>query len=461
MRLERCFLKLFAAALLIMFLCILNSNGFLLAGLPLLLGFFVIRRFHPPFPTLWLGGLALVTGAFWCFALQPPITSDFKALFAASQRLLAGDYSFLDNPYFKMWSYQLPFVVWEAGLQKILYSYWIIRISNVLLTAGSVCILYRILKDMIRPEAAQLSMLALIICPLIGSMSVVLTNQVPGAFFLLLGGWILLSRDCGKLGFWRYPLSGITLQIGNLLRPEGILVLAAVLVYGLFRLIREKGKRRPLLLGLACLFACYGLLGAGVDFAVSKTVTPYGIRNNFPEWKFVCGLNAGTRGMYSQEDWDLLAETFENGLATDETKELADQMIRERLHQPADKMLKLVKDKLYVIWDSYALDQAFYYKFHEYPDSVISQNDRRIDNTERALFTISALLALAGIVSLWKRYTNGVFFYAVLFAAFCAFLLVEVQPRYLYFPLINLYACGGIGLDYLFTVIENRRDKLK
>ena len=214
-----------------------------------------------------------------------------------------------------------------------------------------------------------------------------------------------------------------------------------------------------MLLGLICLFGCYCLLGASVDFVVSKTITPYGIRNNLPEWKFVCGLNQETRGMYSTDDWDLLTATFEDGVASNETKELANQLIQERIHRPANEIIELFKNKIHNLWNSSKLDQAFSYKFKEYPDSLISKSKEKIENTDCALFTLSALFALLGIISIWKRYTNGVYFYSVVFSAFCAFLLVEVQPRYVYFPLLSLYACGGIGLDYLFTIIEKRTNK--
>ena len=43
----------------------------------------------------------------------------------------------------------------------------------------------------------------------------------------------------------------------------------------------------------------------------------------------------------------------------------------------------------------------------------------------------------------------------VVFAAFCAFLLIEVQPRYAYLPQLFLFCGASLGLDRLLGKEKN------
>ena len=46
--------------------------------------------------------------------------------------------------------------------------------------------------------------------------------------------------------------------------------------------------------------------------------------------------------------------------------------------------------------------------------------------------------------------------YFVFFAAFAAFLLIEVQPRYAYFPDYFLLAAGANGLERIADLLERK-----
>ena len=48
------------------------------------------------------------------------------------------------------------------------------------------------------------------------------TNQIPSAFFLLLGVWFCASPDTDALRFWRWLPAGLSLAVGNILRPDGV-----------------------------------------------------------------------------------------------------------------------------------------------------------------------------------------------------------------------------------------------
>ncbi len=57
----------------------------------------------------------------------------------------------------------------------------------------------------------------------------------------------------------------------------------------------------------------YYAFGLGADWLTkSNRIKSQGLaKNSYPGWKFVCGLNHETSGMYAEKDWDLLGGTLD------------------------------------------------------------------------------------------------------------------------------------------------------
>ena len=440
--------SVFAVAFLAMASMLILRNGWLLvlglSGLAALL----LHRYAIPRFTLWLfvGAFALRLGCI--LVLQPPIQSDFLNLYNAAQGVLAGKP--LQGTYYTLWAYQSAYVAWEALWLSIWNSPYAIRLVHAFLSAGTVCLLYRMVLPYVLPLSARFGGVMLAVYPFGALLPTILTNQIPAAFFLVLGLWLLICPDAGRLGFWRYPLAGLALQMGNLLRPEGVIVLVAVLAWLVFSLIRTPKQWKTLATGVAVLLAVYFLLGYGVDWLVRATgLNPHGLDNLFPEWKFICGLNPDTSGQYSSADWELIGPTLDaNRMPTAETRQLAQELIAQRLHRPLGKLWKLNINKLDALWGRDGMGMFFGHLLTGSTTFGRLQAYTVLRQVDRAMFFLSLGLAALG---LWKkcREPGAWVCYFVFFAAFCAFIPIEVQPRYAYMPQLFLFAAAAFGVDWL------------
>ena len=454
-RTYRAFRILFCVCFLLIAASVLLRSGLFLAVACICLGFYWLSRHHIPRFTVWLflGGILVRFVVIW--VLHPPLESDFEKLYDAAQSLLAGDLSFNSTPYFSLWAYQTAFVCWEAMWLALWNHPIFLEIVHAFLSAGTVCFLYRLVLPHVRQSSAQLMALLLTVFPFACTLTTVLTNQIASAFFLVLGIWLLYCPDTDRLRFWRDPLCGVALQMGNLLRPEGVIVLVAVLAWVFFSALREPNRLKRLLCGFLAVAVAYYAFGLGADWLTKATgLNPKGLQNSYPGWKFVCGLNHETSGMYAEKDWDLLGGTLdENFMPTPETEQLQKELISQRLQVSPVQLGVLMLRKIDVLWSSSGLVWAFHHT-QENSNFIVETLYRVIEEFDRALFFLVFALACLGLRK--KRSPNEYFPYFVFFAAFCAFLPIEVQPRYAYLPQLFLFAASAFGLDFLTNTIERR-----
>lgn len=409
--------------------------------------------------TLWLFLATFAVNLAWVFWQNPKPVSDFALLHRAAQSVLEGDFSFNTSQYFILWSYQLPFVALEALLLRIWNDPLCIQIFNSLCAAGSVCLIYRLLRGRVSDAAARTAAVCLMAFPTMSAMSAVLTNQCSGAFFLILGIWMVCGTDAEKLGVVRYPLAGLAIQVGNLLRPEGVIVLIALLAYGLFSLLRHPKTLKRGAVAAVALVGIYLLIGFAADQAVIRTgLSPYGVENQLPQWKFVCGTNFETNGGYAAADFQLLADTLDaNSLPTDETDAVVKQILSERLNRPLEDWITLFRNKMEKLWCKPGTGWAFADQTAASPrfEKIIRP---AIEDFDRTLFWAAVMLSLAGLL-MKKKETAQLLPYFVFFAAIAAFQLIEVQPRYAYFPDFFLVASSAFGIDRIERFFTNEAGK--
>lgn len=410
---------------------------------PVLLWLFT-RRELPHF-TLWLLILGCVLRLAMLRWIHPEPVSDFAVLYSAAQSLLRGDRSFAQTSYFTLWSYQTAFVVWEAMLLRIWNSIAMIRAVNAVLSALSVCLVYRLALPYARRASAQGIALLLTVFPFALTLPAVPTNQIPSAFFLLLGVWLCASPDTDALRFWRWLPAGLSLAVGNILRPDGVILLVALFVWAVFRLLRGVQVRQTLLGMLALLVIC-AAVSHGADAAVRLSgLNENGLGNRLPGWKIVCGLNETTFGTYSEEDWVVLRDTLdENHHPTEATEAAQKQMIARRLRSLPGRALHWLYYKDSRLWEDDALSWALEEAQTSHPTLCAFTA-----GFDRGVFYIALLLALLGLTQRKTRSADALLPHFVFFAAVCAFLLIEVQPRYTYLPQLFLFAAAAPGLDAL------------
>ena len=244
----------------------------------------------------------------------------------------------------------------------------------------------------------------------------------------------------------RFPLAGLSLQLGHLLRPEGVLILAALGAAALLRLLERPRGWRQLLLGGVLLGVAYGLFGHLADLlTVVSGLNDQGLSNGNPLWKFVLGFNHETGGTYAAADWARIYPTLDaGGQVTEATLSLERAMIAERLRQPPGTLLRLFLRKLWNLWVTDPLSWAM---------AGLSVTDRwglrtLIRSADRTLFGLLLLVTLAAPFRCVRpRDARGYVPHLVVLASVCAFLIVEVQPRYAYLPLLFLFGSAGHALS--------------
>ncbi len=410
-----------------------------------------------------LGGmlLSLALRLGYMLAVDTPAFSDFYQLLDAAEKLAQGDLSWTELDYFRNWGYQIPFVVYEALVLKLFSSTLALKILNLVFMLGSNFLIYKLARLFLREKVAAVVALLYALYPGAIHMVSVLTNQHIALFFLLLGLYLLLSRKS-----WPWMLlAGACLGVGNLMRPEGAVLWAALGCSALCVFCRWPGKKRAmqmalyLVLALAAYFAVNWGTGALLQAA---DIAPYGIGNNVPEWKFVVGLDATNEyGDYTEENLYIL------DIADDqERKDEAWQTIRQSFRE-SDDIPGFFLSKAKAMW---AWDEGFTWSTgHLDREQTIAFGitagtaiDRMIV-LERGMYLLVWLCLGGAAVLLFlnpQQREKGVALVCLVAvcAFFCIYLLIEVQTRYRYSVMPFLFILAGIPPQSLLAFRRKHGD---
>ena len=464
--------RLFCLCFVLCFLGIAVMNG---AGLGLLLiaaAVLIPRKVSIPhfFPLLLV--VATIVHVAAVFLVTPEPVQDFATMYHAAQQAANGDFSFQHTQYFFIWAYQTGFVLWEALLLKIFGHMTAIKLVHALMLSGINGLIYLWARRFTDERAAQTAALLYLFTLFPTVLNCLLTNQVASAFFLLLGMYILTG---GKNAFSvpRAIGAGIFVSLGNILRPEAIVILAGLAGTALFLLIVKRSVRqhKRMLSGMVLAVIVYAICNAGASYAVSASgINTYGLSNNWQSWKFIVGFNHETGGMYSADDRALFDDAHQIDTTEQEAEATAaaeNQLIRSRILVSPMKLLSLMKEKIYHLWVQSGLSFPMGYlnnteiSVHGIPGPRFYQYCVTLDRT---VFGFSGLCALLGMLFFLRRKPEALTPSAVLapmtvMACFAVFLLIEVQPRYVFLPQIFLYITAAMGITPLFSLLRESREK--
>ena len=441
-----CFLAFFAVLL-----C-LHGTGL---GLLLALAAIVIpRRVRIPHFLPLLFAVSTAVHLVAICAIQTPIVSDFHVMYTAAQQAAAGDFSFQSLTYFFNWAYQTGFVLWEALLLKLSGgSLFFIKVVHGLMLSGINCMIYVLARRFAGERAAQSASLLYLVTVFPTLMTCVLTNQHVSAFFLVLALCVLTGGGDRAFSIPRAVLAGVLLALGNIMRPEAIVILAglcgtAVFVLLMRRTLQGSGRMlRAIVIAVVMYFVCT----AGASWAVSATgVNAYGLTNNWTQWKFIVGFNADTGGTYSADDakafgWAHTPDTPDNVAAAAAAEE--QQVVHDRIFTSPAKLAALMVRKAYTLWMAHGMGFPIGY-INTDTSTVFGIAGTKVYqyfiSLDRTVFLIALLLAMGGAYALLRRKPEELTFSAILapmtVMAFAAvFLLIEVQPRYAFLPQIFVY----------------------
>ena len=421
-------------------------NNFIYIVLALLIALFISNNSKIKHFGLVLFLFSFVVRLIFVIIADFPQIYDFETLLEASKMFAVGDYSFNEWWHFYTWGYQTGFVIYQGFLLKLFNSVFLLKALNVLYSSCLVFLVYFLAKKISDEKSARFVSLLYMIFPFYIFMNIIMANHHLATLLMYLGILFLIKKEkCFK----DYIFAGILISLGNIIRPEGIIVVLAFLVYEFFLL--DRNKLINIFVRVASFLIIYFSIGFIASSLVVKTgVNPSGLENMDPLWKFILGFNHDSCGYYDDSDsqYQVNRET-----------ELA--IIKERALSDLPRTGKLMLCKIDRFWLSSGLNfetGSFYnkefnvfglnVKFSVIEDIVMSFN-KHIQITGLVLFFI-------GLCFYRKKVPNEALFLLIMtIITFFVFLFIEIQPRYAYFIHVSIFVLASLGVKFIYDFIRH------
>lgn len=368
--------------------------------------------------------------------------SDFKTLLNASENLANGTNILNESSYFIDWAYQTGFVLYQTLILKIFNSVFALHILDCLFTSG-ICLLIYMIGTLINKNNNKLP--SILYCLYIFAITYtgVLTNQHIFTFLTLVTIYLLLKKT--KFDKYKNIIIGLLLGLANLLRPEGIVILAAILVYRIFQIKSKKDIKTTFVGFLVLLISYFAVMHISAFTIKITNINKNGLNNNDPLWKFVCGSDYESTGGYS-----------ERGLSVIGDRELEKSFIIENYKSlNFTSLLRFLKNKAKVFWTT----DSYFWVFSELQNKGFSINKFVIyDSALYAFILISVIFSLiAGI----KNQNEGKnLLIAILLVNFIVYLLIEVQARYSYTAKAIIFILAGDGILQILNILNYFKEKI-
>ena len=378
--------------------------------------------------------------------LNFPQLTDFSILLEAAKSFAKGNFDFQNTSYFTTWAYQTGFVIYEGLVLKLFNNVLILKLLNIIYSSTLVVLIYQIGKKICTEKSARMASLLYMIFPFSIYMNTILANHHIATFLTYIGIFLLLKEN-KKLK--HYILAAILISFGNIMRPEGTIIVFAFILYEIFKL--QKGKIKQIIKYTSVFVVVYLVIGVSASLIITQTgINKQGLKNNNPEWKFVLGFNYDSCGYYNEEDTIYLS---------DRKKER--EVIKERILVNPIKMTQLMTCKI----DNFWLQSDISVKHNMYITKKINILGMKINfmDIEKIFITFNKLLylltlftCLIGVIYNRKKIikSSAFFFVILMMVTFGVYLLIEIQPRYAYFIQVSIFILSTYGYDMLLNKVK-------
>lgn len=375
-----------------------------------------------------------------------PQTTDFKLMYECALKFANHDFSWNNTPYFIMWPYQSGFVVYEGLLLKLINNIYFLKVLNIIYESLLVVLIYYFSRRFVKEESARVAAILFMVYPYNIYLGTTLANHHIATILSYLGIVFLLSR---KKKPYYFIIAGILIGLSNVLRPEGIIVIFSYLLYMIFNLKKDNFKKQ----GLGFLILLVSYMGINMicsNLIIMSGVNKDGLKNTNPLWKFVLGFNGDSCGYYDSND-----EVYLN----DKDKEL--EVIKERLNP--SNVGRLVLCKTDRMWLSNKIDvkDASYDKVYYIGNIKIKFNDLAnvVSLTNHYIFLFVIVMMVLGVFRNRKDIINNesLFFLIMVVVAYFVFLLIEIQPRYLYLIHPSIFILSAYGIEEVMKKIKLKK----
>ena len=375
-----------------------------------------------------------------------PQTTDFKLMYECALKFVNHDFSWNSTAYFMMWPYQSGFVVYEGLLLKLINNIYFLKVLNIIYESLLVVLIYYFSRRFVKDESARVDAILFMVYPYNIYLGTTLANHHIATILSYLGIVFLLSR---KKKPYYFIAAGILIGLSNVLRPEGIIIIFSYLLFMIFNLKKDNFKKE--VLGFLILLVSYG----GINLICSNLiilsgVNNDGLKNTNPLWKFVLGFNGDSCGYYDSND-----EVYIN----DKEKEL--EIIKERLNP--SNVGRLVLCKTNRMWLSNKIDvkDSSYDKAYYIGNIKIKFNDLAnvVSLTNHYIFLFVMVMMILGVFRNRKDIINNesLFFLIMVVVAYFVFLLIEIQPRYLYLIHPSIFILSAYGIEEILKKIKLKK----
>ena len=423
----------------------LFTNNFiwllLILGFTLFISKFSFKRFW-----LLLLVISLIIRFVFILSADFPQVYDFETLLEASKMFAVGDYSFSSWWHFHTWGYQTGFVIYQGFLLKLFNSVFFLKFLNILYSCCLVLVIYFVGKKVSSERAARVVSLLYMIFPFPLFLNSILANHHLSCLLMYLGILFLIRKD---RKFIDYVFAGIFISLGNIIRPEGIIVVVSLLIYELF--VFDKSRVFNILVRVSSFLIVYFFIGYMASFMVIKSgVNSSGLKNNDPLWKFVLGFNYDTCGYYDDAD---------SVYQVDRDTEIA--IIKERAFSDLGRTGKLMLCKIDRFWLSSGLDAESgsfsdkVFKVGSFSIQFSTLEGIAIDVNSYIYLTVFIMFFVGLFVNRKSLSNESLFFLIMIVVTFFVFLLIEIQPRYAYFVHISLFILASLGFDFVIDKLSN------
>ena len=428
----------------------LITNNIIALALSIILAIFISNRKIKHF------GILLVIVSFLIrliviIVANFPQVYDFATLLEASKMFANGDYSFNTWYHFSTWGYQTAFVIYQGVLLKLFHSEFILKLLNVVYSSLLVYIVYKLgLRISKNEKSARIVSLLYMIYPFYLFLNSVLLNSHLATLLSYIGIFFIIKEEAK---YKDYLFSGLLIAFGNLIRPEGIIIVLTVIIYKLITLKRDNIKK--IVISLLIFLSSYFILCNGASLLVKTTnINPSGLENKDPLWKFLLGFNYESCGYYVEEDANFQV-----------SKEVEINEIKRRVFENIPRTGKLMVCKVDRFWLSSGLEDemgsfndkefkvlGFSVRFAKVKDLAVIMN--------KGINIIILSLFLLGIIVNRKKIKEEILFLLIMILIiFGVYLFIEIQPRYLYFIHISVFALATLGINYIQDLLLKIKKK--
>lgn len=424
----------------LMLLLYLFTNNIILLVLAGIISIFISNRKIKHFGLI-LFIVSFVIRLIFIIVAKFPQVFDFATLLEASEMFAKGDYSFNTWFHFHTWGYQTAFVIYQGILLKLFNSIFLLKLLNVIYSSLIVVIVYKLgLKISKNEKSARIVSLLYMIFPFYLFLNSVLLNSHLATLLSYIGIFFILKNEAK---YKDYFIGSILIAFGNLIRPEGIIIILTLIIYKIVTLKKENIKK--IIISLLIFLSSYFIICNGSSFLVkASNINPSGLDNKDPMWKFLLGFNYETCGYYTDDD-----AVFQ----VDKKTEIAE--IKRRALEDIPRTGKLMICKVDRFWLSSGLENEMG-SFNDKSFNLFGINIKfslikgmAITLNKGINIVILALMLLGLIVNRKNIKDEVLFFLIMVLITFGIYLFIEIQPRYLYFIHVAVFALATLGINYI------------